>query len=100
MGSWGIYDYYNIYSQEGWWTMFWDWIWISSGVGTILELPLMLILVATGDLTFGDSSVSNMTEFELLEAEAKAEAEKIAKENLENEREGLGEVSETVSSGA
>lgn len=74
IGVWGLYDYYDLFSQTGWWYMFGDWVWMSSIIGPILEPWWILILVAIGDLSFGEYDSKNMTEEEIIEAEKKATA--------------------------
>lgn len=72
MGEWGLNHYYDLYSEEGWWAMFGDFVWMSSIIGPILEPWWILILVAMGDLSFGEVNTDGMTDEEITELETKA----------------------------
>lgn len=68
LGAWGLNDYYNLYSQEGWWTMFGDWVVIT--LFWWAEPWIILILVAMEELSFGSG---NEGAEEIAAAEAAAE---------------------------
>ena len=55
--------------------MFGDWVWMSSIIGPLLEPWWILILVAMGDLSFGEVDTSNMTDEEIAELEKAASAD-------------------------
>ena len=73
-GEWGLNYYYDLYSEEGWWAMMGDFVWMSSFIGPLLEPWWILILVAMGDLTFGETGDEDLTEEEIAEKEKKAGA--------------------------
>lgn len=70
VGAWGLNNYYDLYSEKGWWAMI-GWLCFVTFLFPV-ELIAILIDWASGNLTTAGKDFDNMSEEEIAAAEAKA----------------------------